>query len=244
MSEFQFPTETVDLPSRGLLYPSTNPLSSGIVEMKFPTACSEDILTNQSYIQKGTVLDKFLESLFVNKDIKVKDLVLGDKDALLIAARILGYGKEYIFTYKNEEQTIDLSILDNKEFNESLITKGINEFPFTFPTSGTNITFKILNGEDESNIDRELEGLKKINRNLSPDLTTRLKYIIISVNGSTDKKEIREFVDKHLLAIDSRELRQYIKKIQPGVDMTVTMESGIEANMPISLNFFWPDTNY
>lgn len=243
MSEFQFPTETVDLPSRGLLYPSTNPLSSGIVEMKFPTACSEDILTNQSYIQKGTVLDKFLESLFVNKDIKVKDLVLGDKDALLIAARILGYGKEYIFTYKNEEQTIDLSILDNKEFDDSLITKGINEFPFTFPASGTNITFKILNGEDESNIDRELEGLKKINKNFSPDLTTRLKYIIISINGSTDKKEIREFVDKHLLAIDSRELRQYIKKIQPGVDMTVTMESGIEANMPISLNFFWPDVN-
>jgi len=244
MSETQsFPFETVDIPSRGLLYPSTNPLSSGKVNLKYMSAASEDILTNQSYIQKGTVLDKLLESLFVNKDIKVKDLVVGDKNALLIAARILGYGKEYKFNYRNEEQTVDLSILENKEFDESLITKGVNEFNFTFPTSGTNITFKILNGEDENNIDRELEGLKKINKNLSPDLTTRLKYIITSVNGSTDKKEIREFVDKHLLAIDSRELRQYISKVQPNVDMTVTMESGTEASMPISLGFFWPDVN-
>ena len=238
MAEFQFPSETIDLPSRGLLYPSTNPLSSGKVDLKYPSAASEDILTNQSYIQKGTVLDKLLESLFVNKDIKVKDLVVGDKNALLIAARILGYGKEYKFNYRNEEQTVDLSILENKEFDESLITKGVNEFIFTLPASGTNITFKILNGEDENNIDRELEGLKKINKNISPDLTTRLKYMITSVNGSTEKKDIREFVDKHMLAMDSREFRQYIKKIQPDVNMTVTMESGVEAALPIGISFF------
>ncbi len=243
MSENRFPTETVELPSKGLLYPSTNPLSSGQVEMYYMSASSEDILTNQSYIQKGTVLDKLLESLIVNKDIKVKDIIVGDKNALLIAARILGYGKNYTFIYKGEEQTIDLSVLDNKEFDESLITKGINSFNFTLPNSGTEITFKILTGEDESNIDRELEGLKKINKNLVPELTTRLKYIITSVNGSNEKKDIREFVDKYLLASDSRELRNYIKKIQPDVDMKITLDSGEEATLPIALNFFWPDTN-
>lgn len=243
MAEFQFPTEEILLPSRGLLYPSTNPLSSGKVEMKYLSASSEDILTNQSYIQKGTVLDKLLESLFVDKNIKVKDLIVGDKNALLIAARILGYGKEYTFNYKGEEQNVDLSVLENKEFDESLITKGVNEFSYTLPSSGTNITFKILNGEDESNIDREIEGLKKINKNIAPELTTRLKYMIISVNGSNDKKDIREFVDKYMLARDSRELRQHIKKVQPDVDMTVKLENGDEATLPISLNFFWPDVN-
>lgn len=241
MTEQQFPSEEIQLPSRGLLYPLTNPLSSGKVDMKYLTAASEDILTNPSYIQKGTVLDKLLESLFVDKNIKVKDIVTGDKNALLIAARILGYGKEYIFEYKGEEQTIDLSLLENKEFDESLIVSNINEFSFTLPNSGANITFRILNGEDESNIDREIESLKKINKNISSDLTTRLKYIITSVNGNSEKKDIREFVDKHLLAIDSRALRNYIKQVQPDVNMIVTMESGVEAALPIGISFFWPD---
>ena len=241
MTESTFPTEVIDLPSKGLLYPKDNPLSSGKVEMKYMSAASEDILTNQSYIQKGTVLDKLLESLIVNKDIKVRDLIVGDKNALLIAARILGYGKEYMFTYKGEEQEVDLSLLENKPFDESLITKGVNEFAFTLPSSGTNITFKILNGEDENNIDREIEGLKKINKNISPELTTRLKYIITSVNGSREKKDIRDFIDNHLLARDSRELRQYIKSVQPDVNMTITTNSGAEVTMPVSLNFFWPD---
>ena len=241
MTENTFPTEIIDLPSKGLLYPKENPLSSGKVEMRYMSAREEDILTNQSYIQKGTVLDKLLESLIVNKDIKVKDIIVGDKNALLIAARILGYGKEYTFTYKDEEQAVDLSLLENKPFDESLITKGVNEFSFTLPASGANITFKILNGEDENNIDREIEGLKKINKNSSPELTTRLKYIITSINGSREKKDIRDFVDNHLLARDSRELRQYIKKVQPDVDMTVTTKNGVEVALPIALNFFWPD---
>ena len=241
MTENTFPTEIIDLPSKGLLYPKENPLSSGKVEMRYMSAREEDILTNQSYIQKGTVLDKLLESLIVNKDIKVKDIIVGDKNALLIAARILGYGKEYTFTYKDEEQAVDLSLLENKPFDESLITKGVNEFSFTLPASGANITFKILNGEDENNIDREIEGLKKINKNSSSELTTRLKYIITSINGSREKKDIRDFVDNHLLARDSRELRQYIKKVQPDVDMTVTTKNGVEVALPIALNFFWPD---
>ncbi len=243
MAEFQFPTEEIALPSRGLLYPSTNPLSSGKIEMRYLSAASEDILTNQSYIQKGTVLDKLLTSLIVDRDIKVKDLIVGDKNALLVAARILGYGKEYSFIHKGEEQTVDLSLLENKPFDESLIIKeGTNEFTFTLPSSGTNLTFKILNGEDESNIDRELEGLKKINKDASPDMSTRLKYLITSVNGASDKKDIREFVDKYMLAKDARELRQYIKKVQPDVDMTFTLESGVEATVPVTLNFFWPES--
>jgi hypothetical protein len=96
-NKFSFPTETVDLPSKGLIYPETSPLSSGKIEMKYMTAKEEDILTNQAYIQKGTVLDKLLESLIVTKGINVKDLIVGDKNALFVAARVLGYGKDYSF---------------------------------------------------------------------------------------------------------------------------------------------------
>lgn len=240
MAEFKFPTEEVELPSKGLVYPKDNPLSSGKVEVKYMTAKEEDILTNQSYIQKGIVLDKLLESVVVSK-INLKDLIVGDKNAILIATRILGYGKEYKFTYNGEEQTIDLTSLEDKPFDESQITEGKNEFSYTLPHSNTPITFKILTGHDEDKIERELAGLKKLNKDSSPELTTRLKYIITSVNGEEGTKEIREFVDNYLLARDSRALREYISQVQPDVDLTYVLDGGEEVKVPIGLNFFWPD---
>tara|TARA_R110002020_G_scaffold136857_3_gene305507 strand:- start:21322 stop:22047 length:726 start_codon:yes stop_codon:yes gene_type:complete len=240
MSEFKFPTEEVELPSKGLVYPEDNPLSSGKVEIKYMTAKEEDILSNQTYIQKGNVLDKLLESVIVS-EINIKDLILGDKNGVLIATRVLGYGKDYEVTYGGEEHTIDLSTLDNKEFDESLITKGKNEFSYTLPHSQTSITFKILDGHDEVKIERELAGLKKINKNYSPELSTRLKYIITSVNGDSEDKTIRSFVDDYLLARDSRALREHIKLVQPDVDLKYVTDSGEEVEVPIALNFFWPD---
>jgi len=240
MSELKFPTEEVELPSKGLVYPKDNPLSSGKIEIKYMTAKEEDILTNQAYIQKGVVLDKLLESVIITK-INLKDLILGDKNAVLIATRILGYGAEYTVDINGEEEDIDLSLLDNKEFDSSLIIDRKNEFSYTLPHSGTPITFKILDGHDESKIAAELKGLKKINKTANPELSTRLKYIITSVNGETESKDIRRFVDTFLLARDSRALREYIKEIQPDVDLNCITSSGEEVTLPIGLSFFWPD---
>jgi len=245
-SKLKFPTEMVELPSNGIVYPKENPLSSGKVEMKYMTAKEEDILTNQSYIQKGTVLDKLLEKLIVS-ECNYKDLVVGDKNALLIAARILGYGSDYEFTYKNEVIKVDLSTLENKEFDKSKFEQGQNEFPFTCPKSGTILTFKLLNHGDETAIDNELKGLKKINKNSSPELSTRLKYMIVSVDGSSEKKDIRNFVDNYFLAQDSRAFRNHVRDFQPDVNLKIpidTVEGGEEdITIPIGLNFFWPDAD-
>jgi hypothetical protein len=240
MAEFKFPTEEVELPSKGLVYPPEHPLSSGKVEIKYMTAKEEDILTNQAYIEKGTVLDKLLESVIIS-DVNLKDLIVGDKNAIFVATRILGYGKDYKFNYLGEEQELDLTTLKNKEFDASLIKEGKNEFEYTLPHTGNKITFKILNGYDESKIQRELDGLKKINKDASPELSTRLKYIITSVEGENDNKSIREFVDNYLLARDSKALRDYINEIQPDIDLTYTSDDGEEVKVPIGLNFFWPD---
>ena len=230
----------VDLPSKGLLYPEGNPLAEGKVEMKYMTAKEEDILTNQAYIKQGVVLDKLLQSLIVTK-INYDDLIVGDKNALMVAARVLGYGKDYDFVYDDEPYTIDLSTIENKPFDESLIKKGINEFSYTLPNSGNLVTFKILTNSDDKKIDAELAGLKKINKDSSPELSTRLKYIITSINGDREAKTIREFVDNHLLARDSRLLREYIRQVQPDVDLTFTTNSGEEVAIPVNLSFFWPD---
>jgi hypothetical protein len=241
MSKFELPTETIELPSKGLLYPEDSELAKGTVEMKYMTAREEDILTNQSYIQKGTVLDKLMKSLIISK-INYDELLIGDKNAIMVAARVLGYGKDYKFNHDGEDQVVDLSLLENKELNEELFKDKTNEFTFQLPHSGNDVTFKLLTHKDESDISRELEGLKKINKDSSPELTTRLKYLITSVNGERDKKDIRDFIDNYLLARDSRALREYVKEIQPDVDLTFFpdgYESGV--NIPIGVSFFWPD---
>ena len=240
MAEFKFPTEEVELPTKGLLYPEGHPLRSGKIEIKYMTAKEEDILSNQSYIQKGIVLDKLLESVIVTK-VKLKDLLIGDKNAVLIAARILGYGATYKVNIKGEEQSIDLTQLENKPFDGSDLVDGKNEFSFTLPNSSNLITYKMLDGHEEAKIEAELKGLTKINKDHVPTLTTRLKYTITSVDGDSDKKTIREFVDNYLLARDSRALREHIKQQQPDVDMSYILDDGEEVEIPLGLTFFWPD---
>ena len=238
---FNLPTETIDLPSKGLLYPEGHPLSEGTIEIKYMTAKEEDILTNQNYISDGTVLDKLLKSLIITK-FNYGDLIVGDKNAIMIASRILGYGAEYKFKYNGVEETVDLSKINNKELDESLFTKGKNEFTFDLPASDNTITFKFLTHSDEIKISQELDGIKKLKKNESPELTTRLKYMLTSINGDPEGKTIREFVDQAFLARDARAFREFIQKIQPDVDLTFFPSTSTEsATIPIGINFFWPD---
>jgi len=250
MAELKIPTETISLPSKGLLYPETSPLSKGQIEMKYMTAKEEDILTNTNFIRQGTVIDKLLQALIVTP-IEYGELLVGDKNAILVAARVLGYGKDYTFKYTNQrnqesEVTVDLSALEDKQIDESLFSRGVNEFTFTLPHSGNNITFKLLTHGDEQKIDAEIKGLQKVNPNSSTDVTTRLKYIITSVEGKRDQKDIREFVDNYLIAKDARALREYYAKISPDINLTFMPEdesyTGEGITIPVSLNFFWPDS--
>jgi len=249
MAELKIPTETVTLPSKGLLYPETSLLAKGEIEMKYMTAKEEDILTNSNYIKNGTVIDKLLQALIITP-IDYNELLVGDKNAILIAARVLGYGKDYSFKYSNGdgeeiETFIDLSTLEDKQINSTLYKRNINEFSFILPHSGNNVTFKLLTHGDEQKIEAEIKGMKKVNPNSSYDVTTRLKHIITSVEGKRDQKDIREFVDNYLIAKDARALREYYNQISPDINLTFKPEdenyTGEGINIPISLNFFWPD---
>ena len=241
MEENRFPTETVTLPSKGIVYPASHPLRSGKVEMKYMTAKEEDILTNQNYIKSGVVLDKLLNSLVMGK-FDIEELITGDKNALLISSRILGYGKDYTFTYDDVEYTVDLSKLDNKPFDETKVTpKGT--FMFTLPATGTKVEFKLLSDKDNKLIDQEIDSMKKLNKESSSEITTRLKHQIVSVEGDTDKNNIRLFAEQ-MLAQDSRALRKYMKDVSPDVNLSTTVKvNDVEESIdiPISLSFFWPD---
>jgi hypothetical protein len=242
--KFKLPTETVELPSKGLLYPKDSPLASGKIEMKYMTAREEDIITNTNYIKQGTVIDKLLQSLIVTP-IDYGELLVGDKNAIMIAARILSYGASYDFEYDKVPQSIDLSSIQPKPLHPDFEKATKNEFEFTLPNTGNQITFKILSHNDEGRIDQELKGLQKLNKDSKNEVTVRLAHLITSVNGSTERKDIREFVNQYFLAIDIRAFRKYYSEISPDLDMkvSVTNSEGEEedVDLPIGISFFWPD---
>jgi hypothetical protein len=248
--KFKYPTEQIDLPSKGLLYPKESPLSKGTIEMKYMTAKEEDILSNANFIRQGTVIDKLLQSMIVTP-IDFNELLNGDKNAILLAARILGYGKDYDFIYtdpntgESEKVTADLSLLESKQVDESIFTPGKNEFNFELPVSKVVITFKLLTHGDEQKLDKEIAGMKKLNAQGSFDVTTRLKHTVLAVNGDREVATVREFSD-NMLARDVRAFREYVNKISPDVDLKVSFTKAngdvVEGvDLPISASFFWPD---
>lgn len=243
--KFNLPTETVELPSKGLLYPKDNNLAEGKVELKYMTAKEEDILTNTNFIKSGVVIDKLLKSLIVS-DIKYEDLLTGDKSAIILASRILAYGNDYEFEYMGEPHTADLSKLNEKELAQDVLDADhTNEFSFTLPHTKNEITFKILTVADEMAIREEIKGFKKMDKNSNNEITTRLCKIITSINGSKERKDIREFVNNYFISRDTTAFRKEYDRIAPEVDLTVNfeMEDGTdeEAVLPIGVDFFWPE---
>jgi hypothetical protein len=260
VSDYKFPTEIIDLPSKGLIYPKDNPLATGKIEMKYMTAKEEDILTTQSYIKDGSVLDRLFQSLIVSngegQPIKYVDLVTGDKNAIMIAARILGYGKDYEvevddpYTGNKQKETIDLTQFENKDYDGShQVSPNTNEFEFTLPRSQRKITFMAMTESKERKVKHQIEELNKANRKLkdstSRELTTRMKNMILSVDGDSDQKTINHFVDNELFAVDSKALRGYINEVIPDIDLRwefVSEETGEgrEMQLPMDVSFFWP----
>jgi len=243
MAENNFPTEVVSLPSKGLLYPKDSPLSSGEVEIKYMTAREEDILTSANLIKKGIVIDKLLESLIVDKSIKVDDLMIGDKNAVLIASRILAYGKEYKVQHLGRDITVDLTKLKDRKIDEKSIKDG-NFFEMELPATKRKIGFKLLTAGDEKKIDKEIKGLEKIGGGVSYTLTTRFKHQITSVDGNPDQAHIRNFVDNEFLSMDSIAFREYAEKVTPDVDMRWEYENeeGVRRKftVPMTVSFLWP----
>lgn len=251
MSEkkFSVPTEIVDLPSRGLIYSKDNALSSGSVEMKYMTAKEEDILTNVNFLRQGIAIEKMMKSL-IKSDINYEDLIIGDRNGLLIACRILAYGKDYTFKYphpktgEDETITVDLQTLGYKEIDYSKLNEK-NEFTYELPYSKNTVTFKLLTVADDKKIDEEIKSLKKTLKAEAGTISTRLKYQITSVEGDRSIKSIRDFIEQgYLLSRDSIELRKEMTRVSPDIDtkVTLTFSDGeqLTVELPLGAEFFFP----
>jgi len=252
-NDYKFPVEIVELPSHGKLYPKENPLSKGTVELKYMTAREEDILASQNLIRKGVVLDKLFESVVVQKDVNINDIFVGDKNAILLATRVLGYGPDYVvevtdpFTGELQKVTINLAKLQIKEVDFSKLNSE-NRYDFELPNSKIKIVFKLLTHKDETDINAEIQALQRLTKSkdaVSQDVSTRLRYMILEVGGNTDRGYINNWVRNQLLARDSKALRNYVKSISPDVDLTYEFTSDITGesealDIPFGVGFFYP----
>ena len=250
-NQYGFPTEVLSLPSQGLLYPEDSPLRSGTIDVKYMTAKEEDILTSTNLIQQGVVVSKLLESIIANPKVKLDDMLIGDKNAIMVGTRILGYGKDYGITLTdpdtNErvEHVVDLTKLENKTIDVKWYENG-NNFEYTLPNSKRVLTFKLLTHGDEkkiSEIQKDYEKLEKLT-GVSTELTTRFKYQIQSVDGNNDQKFIDNFVDNEFLALDTREFRKHLLLINPDIELKFdyTSQTGNlhKLDVPLGIDFFWP----
>ena len=243
---FDFPTEIVELPSKGKLYPKDSPLSEGKVEIKYMTAKEEDILTSQNLIKKGIVIEKLLNSLILTPNVTIDDMVLGDKNAIMVAARILAYGPEYKCQVTNpktgeiSEETFNLADCPFKKLPEDAKE---NKFEVTLPISKKKVVFKLLNGNEEEIIQKEINASKKIGSQVLPELTTRLRHTIVSVDGDESASVIND-VAQNMLSRDSIHLRNEIKKVTPDIELSQEVEIGgesVKVDIPMTVGFFWPN---
>lgn len=222
----QFETEIIQLPSKGLVYPVTNPLSKGFVEMRYMTAKHEDILTNPNKYSKGLnyLVNEFTKSLIVDKDIVYTDLIDGDSFQLVLASRILSYGSKYEFTYQEVPYVIDLTQLPDKKIDTKLYQNG-NEFEYILPMRGTPVTIKLLTVGDLMQFDAEILKLQEEFPEERFDRFVKLKYMIQSVDGNYDRTFVEDFIENKLIGWDIRAIFDYHKEISPDVDISFKTQS-------------------
>lgn len=246
---FPFATEIITLPSKGLGYPESSPLSKGEITIKLLTAKEEDILTSTTLIRKGATLDRLLESIVVEPGVNPTDLLIGDKNAILVATRVLAYGPVYKVTVTDPDERepvevdVDMAKLSTKEIDYSKLNRD-NEYDFVLPKSKTPIKFKLLTHGDELAIGKDIEASERTLKQ-GNEITTRWRRIIIEVNGNRDLGYISNFVVNQFQIQDSKALRKYIGEITPDVDFNFEYTSPFTGEkealrVPISADFFYP----
>lgn len=247
------PVEAIPLPSNGKVYPANSPLHGrDTIQIKAMTAQEEDILLSRALIKEGTVLTHLLSSCIIDKSINPRDMIAGDRSSLLVAIRITGYGTEYKTEVTcpacetRQVGTFDLGELPIKRLTVDPIIPGTNQFEYILPVSKKRVTFKLLTGRDEEEINMILERRKKLMPEIVVDnvVTTRLESTIVSIDGVTDRNKISAFI-KAMPALDSRRLREHMVNIEPGIEMTGPLHcakcgADSQVSLPVGTSFFWP----
>lgn len=251
---YEVPTEAVPLPSAGKVYPPESGLyDKELIEIKAMTAKEEDILTSRALIKKGTVITELIKSCLIDRTIDVDTMIAGDRNAVMTALRVTGYGSEYNAQVscpecgESSKHNFSLTDLPIKRLTISPVVDGSNLFEFKLPVTGKTVQFKFLTGKDETEMSIIAERQKKQGQKTDSLVTSRLVHSIVSIDGITDRNKISMFV-KNMPARDSLALRRFIDDNEPGITMKSWMQCNdcheqSEVNLPLGASFFWPDAD-
>ena len=251
--DFTRPTTIVSLPSGGRFYGEGHPLhGQDTIEIRQMTTAEEEILTNRTLLQKGVALDRFLERLMIDSRTKVDDLLVGDKNAILIQARIDGYGAEYATTVScpvctsTARHSFDLNEVVGTVGagfveTDTIRSTGNNTFITTLD-NGWEVEFRALTGADEKTLLQSATNRKKAGLEETP-IQDQLRTLIVSVSGHTDSNTINKAV-QHMTGRQSRAIRDAYSKAVPNVEMRGDITCGqcgttTELEVPLNADFFW-----
>ena len=249
---FSTPTEFVELPSQGEFYPEGHPLhGEDTIEIRYMTAKDEDILSSKALLKKGIAIDRLLERIIIDKRVKPAELLIGDKNALIVAARISGYGSMYDTKVtcptcsQPQDYSFTLENLALKKLREhDGVTKTDNgTFMVELPLSRVHAELRLLTGHDERKLFKINEGKKKHKLEETP-MADMLKLLVVSLNGIVEPGQVNAFLDS-MPALDSRHIRSQYKLIAPNVDFGAVFQCDNcdylgELEVPLTADFFWP----
>lgn len=242
--QYQAPFDIIPLPSNGILYPN----NLATVKVEYLTASDENILTSPNLVQSGKVFKVLLEGKVKNLPFSVDELLIGDRNSILLFLRATGYGELYPVkitdpnTGESFETVVNLRELKQKELTAKPDENG--EFPFILPASKKQIKFRLLRAKDEEELASLAERKMKANMAISSVLTDRMVRQITEIDGVRDKILIETNI-MMMIAKDAFAFREYYDSIEPGIDTRITAvtPSGslVETFFRIQPNFFWPD---
>ena len=252
---FVIPTEFVELPSTGKFYPEGHPLhNEESIEIRHMTAKEEDILTSRTLLKQGVALERVIKNIIVNKTINPFSLLVGDRNAILVAARISAYGSEYETKVNcpscgtTQQYSFDLNEAEvytgEGLEEEDIISNNDGTFTVELPRTKLKVGFKLLTGKEEKSMVNNAETKRK-RKSLENNVTGLLEQMIVSVNGDEGARTKHYFIE-NIPSMDSRALRKAYLAACPDIDLAQYFECeecahAADMEVPLTADFFWPD---
>jgi hypothetical protein len=245
--EFPVITDTVQLPSKGVFYKN----KQGSVKIKHLTAEDENILTSADLIRNGKVLDVLLDNAIIDSSLNADDMLVGDRNAVLMYLRKEGYGDDYEVKIGcpscSEDFTTIVKISDIEPKLLETTPDSNGEFLMELPKTKWKVKFRLLNGKDENYL-AQLTGKNKKGKKgvvYSNLLTERFLLQIMEVNGNRDKLQIKKAIS-NMPALDSLYLREYVAEVEPGLRLETNYtctncSHNFDGDIPITPKLFWPN---
>ena len=234
--------DVIPLPSGGKFYPGRKKS----IKVAYLTTADENILTSPNLVESGQFIEILINRKLLEPGLRYKDLLPGDRNAIMIWLRATGYGEMYpvLMTDKNgEEFETEINLSDLKTINLTVDPEADGLYTFELPLSKHIVRFKLLTCGDIDELERIIENIP--DGVVNEEQTMILEKQIVEVDGNRDRAYIKSFVNG-MRILDAQKLREYVSKIKCDIDLSISVRTpggeSINTFLPFTPRFFWPNS--